>query len=337
MLASFAAAALALAPTAPAPPPAEETPRTAREDRKGSLTFVLENDAFGTNAPDKNYTNGVGVAWMSPKGVEPAWMRALADLVPPRGTPKDARIEVELGQVIYTPEDLSRTHPDPVDRPYAGILYAAAGLVAQTNERTLDQTQLVVGVVGPASQAGDVQSYVHRQLGAPTPYGWDAQIPNRVVAAWRAQRTDILAMSRSRTAHLEILPTAGVSLGNLQTSANIGLGFRLGAGMPLDFGPPRLGPGLPGAGYFSPRAGAGWYAFGGVDGRYVAYDVSLDERSALGAKVSRRPWVGDVRLGLAGYVGDVRIAYTQVWRTREFREQRESVSDFGAISVTVRR
>lgn len=336
MLASFAAAAIALAPAAP-PPCDAAPPRVDAADHRGSLTFVLENDAFGTNAPDKNYTNGVGLAWMAPKGFEPDWMRALADLVPPHGVVKDARIEVELGQVIYTPEDLGRVHPDPTDRPYAGILYAAAGMVSQANERTLDQTQLVLGVVGPASQAGDVQRYVHRNLGAPYPYGWDAQIPNRIVAAWRAQRTDVLAMSRASAAHLELLPTAGVSLGNLQTSANVGIGFRFGGGMPLDFGPPRLGPGLPGAGYFSPRARAGWYAFGGVDTRYVAYDVSLDERSALGAKVTRRPWQGDVRLGLAGYVGDVRIAYTQIWRTREFKEQREDFSDFGAFSVTVRR
>lgn len=337
MLSTLAAAALALSPTAPTRECASDPPLVDSADRKGSLTFVLENDAFGTHAPDKNYTNGVGLAWMSPKGVEPEWMRALANLIPPHGAQKDARIEVELGQVIFTPEDLSRTTPDPVDRPYAGILYAAAGMVAQTNERTLDQTQLVLGVIGPASQAGDVQSNVHRQIGAPMPYGWSAQIPNRVVVAWRAQRTDILNMTRASAAHLELLPTIGVSLGNLQTSANIGLGFRFGGGMPLDFGPPRLGPGLPGAGYFSPRARAGWYAFGGLDGRYVAYDVSLDERSALGAKVTRRPWQGDARLGLAGYVGDVRIAYTQVWRTREFREQRDPLSDFGAFSVTIRR
>ncbi|NDC60092.1 MAG: DUF2219 family protein [Alphaproteobacteria bacterium] len=86
---------------------------------------------------------------------------------------------------------------------------------------------------------------------------------------------------------------------------------------------------------FAARQG-GWYMFGGLDARYTAYDITLDERGANGAKVKREPFGGDIQAGLAGYVGDVRLSYTQVWRTREFREQKDGVSNFGAFSLTIR-
>jgi hypothetical protein len=329
MLATAAAAVLATVAASPSPP----------GDRKGALTLVVENDAFGVSAPDKNYTNGVGFEWVAPQGAEPDWLRRLASLVPRATNDVDARLEFDAGQKMFTPEDLARTNPVPTDRPYAGLLYASAGVIAQSGGRTLDQTQFTLGVVGPSSQAGDAQTFVHRQLRAPRPRGWSAQIPDRVVAAWRVQRTDIFARSitgDARGLRLEFMPTAGVSIGNIRTGANIGVGFRLGSRMPVDFGPPRIAPSLPGSGYFSPRAKAGWYMFGGLDARYTAYDITLDERGANGAKVKREPFGGDIQAGLAGYVGDVRLSYTQVWRTREFREQKDGVSNFGAFSLTIR-
>lgn len=135
---------------------------------------------------------------------------------------------------------------------------------------------------------------------------------------------------------LEFTPNYGATVGNLVTSANLGLGLRFGENLPEDFGAPRIAPSLPGSGYFVPQGGFGWYIFGGVDGRYVARNLVLDERSTLGAGVDRKPWVVDAQGGLAIYWKRVRIAYTQVWRTREYQQQRDRYSSFGAVSVTWR-
>lgn len=74
-------------------------------------------------------------------------------------------------------------------------------------------------------------------------------------------------------------------------------GFTVRVGQNLaDTGPPRIAPSLPGSRYFVPNAQA----------------------------------------GLGFHWRDGCIAYTQVWRTREYRSQRDPVSAFGAISIVWR-
>lgn len=307
------------------------------DEQGGVLTFVLENDLFSEAGADKNYTNGIKLSWMSAAGQEPAWARQLADTLPFAPEELDMRIEFEVGQTMFTPEVISTPIPDPNDRPYAGLLYASAGFIVESNRRTLEQTQLVLGVVGPEALAEQAQRSVHRAINGVEPRGWDSQIPTRIAGEVRYQRTQLMwRVDRPGGLDLDLSPHAGFTLGNLTTSANAGLGFRVGNNLPRDFGPPRIAPSLPGSGYFVPTAPLGWYVFGGLDGRYMAYSLVLDERSSLNHKVTREPWVGDFQVGGAVVFGDVRLAYTHVFRTREFVEQREELSEFGALSITWR-
>lgn len=301
-------------------------------DDRGLVTLVIENDVFGEKSTDRNYTNGLKLAWMSSPGEEPHWVEALGRRLPGYERSDDVRYEFEIGQQIYTPEDLSRVSPDPNDRPYAGLLYGSLGMVFQTRRQTLDQIQLVAGVVGPSSGAEEVQKGFHRQIGAVDPKGWDTQIRDQFAGELRFQRThlqrggDMFAWS----------PHYGLTLGNLTTSANAGASFKFGKDLPTDFGPPRISPSLPGSGYFDPHGRSGVYLFGGFDARYVARNLVLDERSAAGAGVTREPWVLDGQLGAAIYNQRIRLAYTQVWRSPEFDQQTEDYTSFGAVSLTVR-
>lgn len=53
--------------------------------------------------------------------------------------------------------------------------------------------------------------------------------------------------------------------------------LRLGQRLPLDYGPPRIQPSLPGSGFFvPPQDRFGWYLFAGVEGRAVARNIFLD-------------------------------------------------------------
>lgn len=306
---------------------------------RGIFTFVLENDVLGELSQDRNYTNGFKLGWMTPKGAEPTWADRLALALTPIKSDSDTRLEFEIGQSMFTPGEITLEVPDPRDRPYAGLAYVSMGLIDRQEGGRLDQYQLIMGVVGPSSRAKEVQRWVHELIDAREPRGWDTQIRDQFVGELRFQHSRRLALAEHGDAgayRLEWTPHIGGSLGNLTTSLNGGLGFRYGKHLPEDFGPPRVSPSLPGSGYFEPTATWGWYLFGGLDVRYLAHSIVLDEPSQLGASVERTPWVADVQGGLAFYTRTVRIAYTQVWRTKEFRTQEDSYSSFGALSVTWR-
>lgn len=335
LLTPISAHAAPASPEESASPEGQSGDAPVGDERDGIYTLVVENDLFGQK--DRNYTSGVKLAFLTPKGAEPEWARRLADLTPPFANDLDVRFEYELGQSLFTPEDLTRASPDPQDRPYAALLYGSLGLIADADERTFDALQVLVGVVGPAAQGGETQRFIHHGLGAVIPQGWDTQIPDRVVASIRYQRAMRLIQSDDEGVEYDLGPTFGFSLGNLQTAASAGATFRIGARLPRDFGPSRIAPSLPGSGYFVPRAQWGWYVFGGVETRYVEYDVTIDERGANGAGVTRTPFGGEGQMGLALHFRDVRVAYTQVIRTKEFRELSDPYSEFGALSITWRR
>jgi lipid A 3-O-deacylase len=306
---------------------------------EGLITVVVENDVFGERKEDRNYSNGLKVVWMSAPGTTPQWARRLATsadrLAGVGNEVKDARIEYELGQSMFTPKDLQRTSPDPRDRPYAGLAYGSIGIVGKRSDESFEQLQLVLGVVGPSSRAEQVQRGFHRLISATDPKGWDTQIPDQIAAELRFQRTERPGRIKTSSGYtMEAVPHYGFALGNLNTSVNAGFGVRVGQNLPEDFGPPRISPSLPGSSYFKATASSGWYVFGGLEGRYIHRSLVLDAKSSTGAGVTRKPWVMDGQYGIAYFRKKFRIAYTQVIRSREFMEQDTRVSSFGALSIT---
>jgi lipid A 3-O-deacylase len=313
--------------------------RADASNDKGLITIILENDVLGENKEDRNYSNGLKITWISTQRTTPEWARRWATmgdrLAGVDNELKDVRIEYELGQSMFTPKDMERAVPDPSDRPYAGLLYGSVGIIGKRADDSFEQLQLVLGVVGPSSRAKQVQRGFHKLISGTDPKGWDTQTRDRIAAEIRFQRTERAGRSQiASKLTAEIAPHYGLALGNLNTSVNAGFGVRIGQNLPDDFGPPRISPSLPGSGYFKPTAPYGWYLFGGLATRYVYRNLVLDAPSSTGAGVSRTPWVVDGQYGIAYYRGNVRIAYTQVTRSREFKQQDTKLSSFGALSLT---
>lgn len=300
----------------------------------GTLSFVLENDLFANT--DRHYTNGVHVSWLADPGAEPRWATDAARRLPVFADAEDLRVELALGQNMYTPRDIRRKDVPPGDRPYAGWLYATVGIIAETASH-LDQLQVGFGIVGPASLAEPTQKFVHEQIGSPEPQGWDSQLRTEPTLQATYQRS-----WRYRTGtgipdvDFDAIPHVGAALGNAYTYANTGLMLRLGYHTPRDYGPARVQPSLPGSGYFVPSAPFGAYVFAGVDGRAVARNMFLDGNLlADGRRVDSKFWVGDLQAGVAVVWQGVRLAYTQVIRSAEFEGQ-DDPDRFGALSVSFR-
>lgn len=321
---------------APALAAEDDGPEITRfeEDHKGIFTFSLENDYFG--GEDNGYTNGVRIAYLSPEDMVPALVEEWAEAVPFFAHAGYRRWQFELGQSIFTPDNISARTLQANDRPYAGWLYSSVGLLSDTGKR-LDNLQFTIGVVGPASHAEEIQDFVHSITDSPDPSGWDNQLKDELglVLTYQRKWRSIYEFSPHGWG-IDITPSIGGSLGNVYTHASVGAVARFGFDLPADYGPPLIRPNLPGSDFFMPSAEVGWYLFAGVEGRAVGRNIFLDGNTFRDShSVDKEPLLGGLQAGIAFTYQDIRVAYTQVFYTQEFKQQRDAES-FGAVTVSWR-
>lgn len=329
----FAVAALSCAPSAKAQDSSGENVRTEK-DYEGIFSMSLENDVF--SGTDKHYTNGVRFAFLSAENNIPEWIDKSVDAFPLVSTEGHKRWHFAFGQSMFTPADIMNPALQRDDRPYAGWLYGSVGIISDTGNR-LDNAQLTIGMVGPASGAEHTQRFVHSIIGSPDPKGWSNQLHNELGVNFTLERKwrGIYEFSPFGWG-VDITPSIGASVGNVHTYASTGAVVRFGYDLPSDYGPPLIRPSLPGSDFFIPQKDFGWYLFAGVDGRAVARNIFLDGNTWQDShSVDKLPLVGGLQAGIAFTIYDTRIAYTHSIRTKEFHGQKQN-DEFGAITMSLR-
>jgi len=303
---------------------------------KGTFGILFENDWFG-NA-DHNYTNGVELTYTTAPQDSPDWLIAVAHWLPFfTATGKgDVRTRYALGQTIFTPLDKTLTNPSLTDRPYAGFLFGTFGLAGDSGTH-LDQLQFTIGVVGPMSIAGDTQNWVHGIIGDAKAKGWHYQLHNEPGLIIQYERSIKLIPPKSILGLIfDFEPHYGMAVGNVYDFANVGAMARLGFNLPGDYGPMRIDPSLPGSNFFEPTGGFSAYVFAGVDGRSIARNLFLDGNTFEDSRsVKKLNLVYDYDLGAAITFNAVRLSYTYVIRSREFKTQ-PLMSRFGAVALSFR-
>ncbi len=305
-----------------------------RDDQKGIVAFALENDYFA--GEDNGYTNGFRLSYLSPEADVPDFIENAARILPFFEQEGHKRYQLALGQAMYAPDDLTRSSLITNDRPYAGFSYVGIGMLTDTGYR-LDNLQLTLGVVGPASGAKETQKFVHRIKDDIDPQGWDNQLNNEIAVNLTYERKwrGIYQLSPFGLG-IDVTPHLGASLGNVNTHASTGAIFRIGYDLPSDYGPPLIRPNLPGSDFFVPTQNIGWYLFAGFEGRAVAHNIFLDGNSFSDShSVDKKHFIGGLQAGIAFTYENTRIAYTHIIRTREFEGQDKN-DEFGAITVSYR-
>jgi len=326
---------LFLCPIALAQEAKKEEPEKIREYADGGDVFTVawENDLFGGR--DQNYTNGIRASYLSAED-DSNWLHTVGSYLPLFEEDAHKRWGVEVGQSMFTPRDITLSTPQPDDRPYAGWLYTSLSLISDTGYQ-LDQWQLTLGVVGPASGAAETQKFVHKIVDTRPPRGWKYQLDNEPAGmiSYEHKWRGLYEFSPFGWG-LDITPSVGGSLGNVYTQAGAGAVARFGYDLPSDYGPPLIKPNIGGTDFFVPAKKLGWYLFAGLEGRVVAQNIFLDGNSFQESpRVVKAPWVGGVQGGLAVTYGDTRMAYTHVFRSKEFKGQ-EIPDSYGALTVSWR-
>ena len=288
------------------------------------VLFYWENDSIRApygGGTDEDYTNGLR---LMVGGKDRKWAEAvenfhcdtLQKLGLCRGMPQVRRsVTYGFTHQFYTPRSITAARPQPLDRPWAGYMYASATvqLTDGDNEQHVIEGQL--GILGQGAGAQYVQSRWHQFIGDPrAPAGWHNQVKNEPVANLLYTYNFLHRIGDG--SHADVIVSPGLMLGTLQTYPAIGATVRLGrniTGFPVV-----IIPAARGGNEERPR----WegYLMGGADVRYVVHNATLDGGffNDDGPSVDRKPLVHDLRVGFSVRRDSFRISYNFVKRSAEF-------------------
>jgi len=323
----------------------DEPPLPAEIARQtGTFTLYFENDYFG--GTDRHYTNGVKLSCLYSDVTswgQPGWRKALLEKLPFVNRPEGRKnFGFALGQNIYTPQDQEAVVPDPRDRPYAGWSYLELTFLSET-EHIADTVSFQIGMIGRHSYAQDIHRTVHKWINDSRPNGWEYQLHDEAglnvifERKWR-----LYGRALNDVLGIDLVPHAGLTLGNIQTHANAGGTLRLGFNLPSDFGVELIRPG--GGGNtpiddrdprVAPNRDWSFFVFAAADGRAVARDIFLDGNTFKDSpKVDKKIFVADLSYGVGFVAGRWQLTFTQVYRTREFEGQPFNHNDFGSATLS---
>ena len=307
------------------------------EDRSGFWSLELENDLWGSE-DDRFYTGGWQFSYSSPDP-PPAYLERISELVPFYASGTTGYYGFNIGQKIYTPENIETSSLQENDRPYAGWLFVESFIGHRYYDRgdreKINGLILTLGIVGPAALGEETQRLIHTLTGTDDPEGWDNQLENEpglnltYLHKWRY----IFDFDEPR--QYETSLHTGLTIGNVYSYASAGFMLRWGQHLKDDIGPPTIGPGFPGLPAFNPNRQANWYLFAGFEVRAVARDIFLDGNTNVDSpSVDKETLVGDFQFGAAIHFRDARIAFSQMVRSREFEGQPENTR-IGLINFTL--
>ena len=311
------------------------------EPYRGALTVTLENDTF--TGSDNNYTNGLGVTWVS-NAIDTYEERSLVrrwgefwSFLPFVGNDGyRTYVSWTLAQEMHTPDDITVPNPPLDDQPYAGVLYLDSTVYAK-KERWVHAWQLRVGVVGPASQADNVQKWIHEVTDSDEPMGWDTQLPNELVLNVGYTGTYMLAQGDlGKSAGWRIIPVASAAVGNYFTGAGLGLYGEIGWNLVDALGGSALRQGFNAASTVGVGPVDGWSVSlsGGVMGYGVVYYLPLDGTLFKDSRsVDTKPFVGLATLGIAVRHRSFTFFLGRTYFTKTFDTERRR-PEFGTLSLS---
>lgn len=269
----------------------------------------FDNDVFFNS--DNGISSGLSLQWHSEVAGDwdalkkaPKFLRRLGHRIPTlTGDRLVYRAGVAIGQVIQTPDDLSRRDLIKEDIPYAGVLTLQMSWYAY-NDDEFRGFEIISGVVGPLSLAGPAQKVVHKLLHSSFPQGWDNQLANEPLINLNYMRkVKIWHEGKPAEISFDVAIDGNAAMGNLFSQASTALEMRIGYNMPGGFiyMPDPIGFNMNyRATLKSARPGAGsFYGSLVLRGTALAHTIFLDGNLFRDShRIDRKPLVGQIGAGL---------------------------------------
>ena len=171
---------------------------------KNELRFTTDNDAYLLQKKDGYYTNGLFLKLSSAK--EKHGNKIINSY--------------ELGQMIFTPQDVFFYREGGIDRPFCGYLYFTCSKAIFLPKQQVLQWAVSLGTVGPNSLGQNVQETIHQWFQYKTFKSWDTQIANEIGVNTTVKYA--ISYTPFKTELIKLVPEAEATIGNTFTNAKIG-------------------------------------------------------------------------------------------------------------------
>ena len=232
----------------------------------------MDNDILLGN--DNGYTNGIYFSWFSlddeNKKLKPDWLSTPLAWSINRKSAERTLQAYSLGQVMVTPNDITIEDPPLNELPYSGSLLFNSTFITM-EASVADSIVTVVGIVGPSSGAENTQKWVHEQIGADEPRGWDTQLGDEIV--FQLSRARLWRTWSAADDDMDLLTMADAGLGNLSSYVSSAVLVRYGRDLSRSF-PTPLFINTRSANPVATRGG--WYLFAGVRIEYLFNAIYTD-------------------------------------------------------------
>lgn len=182
---------------------------------KNEFGFRSENDSYLAYGQDRYYTNGLSI-----------YFRRATDQSKLGEKLNKITWEAEVGQKMYNPQSGNITDISYVDRPFAGYLYAGAGVNLLFNSENSLKFNLQVGTIGPDAKGKEAQELLHNTVGFYEVAGWQWQVNNEVGVNASVDYKHFIHRSGSRV--IDFSADSYVHIGNTFAGAGLGILFRAG-------------------------------------------------------------------------------------------------------------
>jgi len=273
------------------------------------VKLIFDNDIFSNT--DYYYTNGSTIELSIPfMRTSPANKIFFA--------PKNYDIEFcgfSITQNIYTPTDPDTESVLFGDRPFSSYLTIGQFReVYDLSKNIYVKSQLNLGVLGPSSLGGQVQSSIHDI----EPVGWQNQIHDNFIIDYSVQ----IKKGIINTSAVEFNVKGNVNIGTLYNKIGGGIDLRFGHFMPFYSGPVSMFE------HVHPGRNIQYWFFVKSSADIVGYDATLQG----GLFNSNNPYTispGDLNrvvyrasAGIALYYNNIGIEYEQFYLSPEFKGAR---------------
>ena len=187
--------------------------------KPAEIGLITDNDLYSSPINDQYYTAGLEIFY-----------RYLGNSQNEKVAKKIT--EFRLGQYIYNPQSVRANEINVNDRPFAGYLFAEAGINTFYSDESIFKLTFQGGVVGPESGAEEVQRGLHQMVGYPTVRGWQYQITTTIAVQAAAFYSEKIFAERYKEKvdfHLQ----GEINLGTIWNTASIGAMSRISFKRPL--------------------------------------------------------------------------------------------------------